>query len=167
MQDVGRLQLVSGFFLSLSVRWVVCVCVSVAVFFGFVFCIFPKWSVLLKQQRELKLMNWDCCYHPMFPRHKIFENKVSVFYSARNEVWTGSRRGGFVAQSCPILCDPMDCSSLGSSVHGILQARILEWVTIPFSRGSSQPRDGIQVSCTAGRFFITWTTRGKNERRSS
>ena len=46
-----------------------------------------------------------------------------------------------VVQSCPILCDPMDCSPPGSSVHGISQARILEWVTIPFSRGSSKPRD--------------------------
>ena len=46
-----------------------------------------------------------------------------------------------VAQSCPTLCDPMDCSPPGSSVHGILQARILEWVAFPFSRGSSQPRD--------------------------
>ena len=46
-----------------------------------------------------------------------------------------------VAQSCPTLCDPMDCSPPGSSVHGILQPRILEWVDIPFSRGSSQPRD--------------------------
>ena len=42
---------------------------------------------------------------------------------------------------CPTLCKPMDCSPPGSSVHGILQARILEWVAIPFSRGSSQPRD--------------------------
>ena len=47
------------------------------------------------------------------------------------------------AQLCPTLCDPMDCSLPGSSVHGILQARILEWVTIPFSRGSSQPRNQI------------------------
>ena len=46
-----------------------------------------------------------------------------------------------VPQSCPILCDPMDCSLPGSSVHGILLARILEWIAIPFSRGSSQPRD--------------------------
>ena len=46
-----------------------------------------------------------------------------------------------VAQSCPTLCDPMDCSLPGSSVHGILQARILEWGAISFSRGSSQPRD--------------------------
>ena len=44
-----------------------------------------------------------------------------------------------VAQSCPILCNPMDCSPPGFSVHGILQARILEWVAIPFSRGSSRP----------------------------
>ena len=46
-----------------------------------------------------------------------------------------------VAQSCPTRCDPMDYSPPGSSVHGILQARILEWVAFPFSRGSSQPRD--------------------------
>ena len=53
----------------------------------------------------------------------------------------------------PILCESMDYSSPGSSVHGMLQARILEWVAIPFSRGSSQPRDRIQVSIIAGRFF--------------
>ena len=46
-----------------------------------------------------------------------------------------------VSQSCPILCDPVDCSPPGSSVHGILQARIVEWIVIPFSRGSFQPRD--------------------------
>ena len=49
-----------------------------------------------------------------------------------------------VAQSCPTLCHPMDCSLPSSSIHGILQARILEWVTIPFSRGSSQPRDWLR-----------------------
>ena len=59
-----------------------------------------------------------------------------------------------VTQSCPTLCDPMDCSPPGSSVHGILQARILEWVAIPFSRGSSQPRDHTQVSHVAGGFFM-------------
>ena len=52
-----------------------------------------------------------------------------------------------VTQSCPTLCDPMDCSLPGSSVQGISQARILEWVAISSSRGSSQPRDQIQVSC--------------------
>ena len=58
-----------------------------------------------------------------------------------------------VTQSHLTLCDTMDCSPPGSSVHGILQARILEWVTIPFSRGSSPPRDQTQVSHIAGRFF--------------
>ena len=52
----------------------------------------------------------------------------------------------------------MDCSPPGSSVHGILQVRILEWVAIPFSRGSSWPRDGARASCTAGRFFTIWAT---------
>ena len=57
--------------------------------------------------------------------------------------------------SCVRLCDPMDFSQPGSSVHGILQARILEWVALPFSRGSSQPRDGTQVSHISGRFFTS------------
>ena len=58
-----------------------------------------------------------------------------------------------VAQLCPTLCNPMDCT-----VHGILQARILEWVAFPFSRRSSQPRDRTQVSRNAGRFFTIWAT---------
>ena len=53
------------------------------------------------------------------------------------------------------LCDPVDCSLLGSSLHGILQARILEWVAISFSRGVSQPRDQTQVSRIGGRCFTT------------
>ena len=59
-----------------------------------------------------------------------------------------------VAQLCPTLCGSMDYNPPGSSVHGILQARILEWVAISFSRGSSRPRDQTQVSCIAGRFFV-------------
>ena len=61
-----------------------------------------------------------------------------------------------VAQSCPTLCSPVDCSLLGSCVHGILQARILEWGAISFSRASSQSRVQNCVSCTAGRFFTVW-----------
>ena len=57
------------------------------------------------------------------------------------------------------LCNPMDCILPASSVHGILQARMLEWVAISFSRGSFQPRDQTQVSCITGRFFTTWATR--------
>ena len=64
-----------------------------------------------------------------------------------------------VAQSCLTLCDPMDCSLPGSSVHGIFQARVLEWVAISFSRRSSQPRDWTWVSCTVGRRFTVWATR--------
>ena len=65
-------------------------------------------------------------------------------------------------QSCPALCDPMDCSLPGSFVHGIFQARTLEWVAMPFSRGSSWPRDQTHVSyfsCIGRRFFTTRTTK--------
>ena len=58
-----------------------------------------------------------------------------------------------VAQSCLTLCDPMDCSLSGSSAHGIFQARVLEWIAISFSRGSSQPRNQTRVSRIAGRRF--------------
>ena len=64
-----------------------------------------------------------------------------------------------VAQLCPTLCNPMDHSLPGSSVHGIFQARVLEWAAISFSRGSSQPRDRTQVSRLVGRCFIVWATR--------
>ena len=64
-----------------------------------------------------------------------------------------------VTQSCPTLCDPMDCSSLGSAVHTVLQARILEWIAIPLSRGSSQPRYRTPVSSFASKFFTLWATR--------
>ena len=64
-----------------------------------------------------------------------------------------------VIQLCLTLCDPMNCSLPGSSVHGILQTRILEWVVMPFSRGSSQPRDRTQVSRIVGGFFTIWATR--------
>ena len=65
-----------------------------------------------------------------------------------------------VAQSCLTLCSPMDYT-----VHGILQAGILEWGVVPFSRWSSQPRDWTQVSCIAGRFFTSWATREVQEYR--
>ena len=64
-----------------------------------------------------------------------------------------------VARSCLTLCDPMDCSLPGSSVHGNLQARILEWVVVPSSRGSSHARDWTQVSHTAGGWFTVWAPR--------
>ena len=63
------------------------------------------------------------------------------------------------AQLCLTFCDPMDCSPPGSSVHGISLARILEWIAIPFSRGSSQPRDQTQVSSIANGILTVWATR--------
>ena len=69
-----------------------------------------------------------------------------------------------VTQSCLTLCDPMDCSLPGSSVHGIFQAGILEWVAISFSRGSSWPRDWIWVSRIVGRCFTVWATREAHNR---
>ena len=65
----------------------------------------------------------------------------------------------WISQSCLTLCDPMDCSLPGSSIHGIFQARVLEWVVISFSRRSSQPRDWIWVSHIVGRCFTIWATR--------
>ena len=64
-----------------------------------------------------------------------------------------------VAQSCPTLCDPMDCSLPGSSIHGIFQARILEWVAVSFSRRSSRHTVWTRVSHIVGRCFTVWATR--------
>ena len=71
-----------------------------------------------------------------------------------------------VAQSCPTLCHSTNCSPRGFSVRGILQARILEWIAILFSRGSSRTRDWAQVSYTAGAFFTIWATGKKGEYRN-
>ena len=76
-----------------------------------------------------------------------------TFFTPRFWFWK------LVVHSYPTLCGPMDCSLPGSSILGILQARVLEWVAISFSRGSSWPRDWTQVSCIAGRFFTNWATR--------
>ena len=87
-------------------------------------------------------------------------------------IWTGASQKGIltwpktlktstleVAQSCPTLCNPMNCSLLGSCIHGIFQTRVLKWVATSFSRGPSWPRDRTQVSCIAGRHFTIWATR--------
>ena len=74
--------------------------------------------------------------------------------TGRSEV----RVESLVAKSCLTLCNPMDCSLPGSSVHGILQARVLEWGAIPFFRGSSWPRDRTRVSCIGRRILYCWAT---------
>ena len=73
--------------------------------------------------------------------------------------WRSEVKWSEVAQSCPTLCDPMDCSLSGSSIHGIFQARMLEWISISFSRGPFHPRNRTQVSRIAGRRFTIWTAR--------
>ena len=75
---------------------------------------------------------------------------ISLVWYSETHDWT---------QSCPTLCNPMDCSLPESSVYGIFQARVLEWVTISFSRGSSRPRDWTWVSRIVGRGFTVWATK--------
>ena len=109
-------------------------------------------------------------YHPLKAQSPLPKQKAPTKISNTLPLWgrmTSSRtspsicvcvHAHSVAQLCPALCDPMDCSPRGSSVHGILQARILEWVAMASSRGSSRPRDQTQVSCIAGRFFTMWAS---------
>ena len=86
----------------------------------------------------------------------------STVYNSQDNEWV-KMCCSVLCQSYLTLCDPMDCSSPGSSVHEILQARILDWVAIPFSRGSFQPRDQTHVSHIADGFFIIWATREAQE----
>ena len=77
---------------------------------------------------------------------------INLLLSYTNKKKAKGKWKVFIVQSCPTLCDSKDCNPPGSSVHGVLQARILEWVAVPSSSGSSPPGDGTQVSCIAGRF---------------
>ena len=81
--------------------------------------------------------------HPLSSPSPHYDNYIKHFHM---EVWNGKLCCAKLLQLCPTLCDPMDCSLSGSSVHGTLQARILECVIIPFSRGSSWPRNQALIS---------------------
>ena len=128
-------------------RSLVCVCFSHALLIRDELCLrfILKWETLIKPARHEPPINWaiDGKFFPI-----ILYSSVILPYSP--EV--------LVAQSCLTLCDPMDCGPPDSSVRGILQARILEWIAIPFSRGSYRHRDWTWVSCIAGRFFTVWAT---------
>ena len=121
-------------------------------------------------------MLWKCCT----PYASKFGKLTSGHRTGKGQFWFQSQRKAMpknaqttaqlhsshmlvkwseVARSCSTLYDPVDCSLPGSSLHGILQARTLEWVTISFSRGSSQLRDQTPVSHIAGRRFNLWATR--------
>ena len=107
--------------------------------------------------RVAKSWTWlstQTCMHTH--RHRVITVRLlrwPVLYTWWKKVKVG------VTQWCLTLWDLKDCSPPGFSVHRLFQARILEWVAIPFSRGSFLTRDETQVSCTAGRFFTVWNTR--------
>ena len=86
-------------------------------------------------------------------RERIMKPPKPIIQFAVVNILLSEMKWSEVAQSRQTLYEPMDYT-----VHGLLQARILEWVAFPFSRGSSQPRDRTQVSCIAGRFFASWAT---------
>ena len=101
----------------------------------------------------LRVQNQELLHYLLLSRYE------STRYLSGTALGMDTQRESEVAQSCPTLCDPMDCSPPGSSVHGIFQARILELVAISFSRRSSRPRDWTQVSHIVGRRFTIWATR--------
>ena len=103
----------------------------------------------------------SCLFLPLDCELKEGRDCISSIHLYVLKAWKCTRytvKWSEVAQSCPTLCDPVDCSPPGS-IHGILQARILEWVAISFSRGSSRPRDRTLVFSIAGRCFNLWATR--------
>ena len=116
-----------------------------------------KWKVIVKPLSRVQLLAtpWTAGY----------QAPPSLGFS-RQEYWSGvpspslivEVKWSEVAQLCLTLCNPMDCSLPGSSVHGIFQARILEWGAISFSRVTSQPRAQTQVSLIVGRRFTVWAT---------
>ena len=91
-------------------------------------------------------------------RIRLSKIGLLVFFLQMYDWWRRRESESEVAQLCLTLCDPMDCSPPGSSVHGIFQAIVLEWVAISFSKGSSQPRDRTRVSRIVDRCFTIWAT---------
>ena len=118
------------------------------------------WIVWLRRQ----ILKGDCSvsHSTCFSRDSalsFWEVDYYVLLKVCGSLWLSWSVKVLVTQSCLTLCDPMDSSPPGSSVHRILQARIQKWVAIPFSRGSSQPRDWTWVYSIAGRYFTIWATR--------
>ena len=130
-------------------------------------------SALVVQWQSLALstLHWSGCYREnqvalRWPSGACVKPRISGFYHragrgkafivSSNPRANSSQHACQCARLCPTLCHPVDCSLAGSSVHGILQASILEWVAIPFSRGSSRPRGRTHVSCVSciGRWIL-------------
>ena len=130
------------------------------------------WAYSLDKQFNYDYLGPGFCFSPSWIPLRVYHQgwllrqigwwKITffVYWTCRQLVFSCLQRDeseSEVTQSCLTLCDPVDPP--GSSIHGILQARILEWVAISFSRGSSQPKDWTQVSHIAGRHFNLWATR--------
>ena len=128
-----------------------------------------KWNYKHLKKKKNKFYTIPSDYSALldfFPVHHEDKTELSremewsqKKHKSRCEHFFSSESESEVAQLCPTLCYPMDCSPPGSSIHRILQARILERVAISFSKGSSWPRDWTQVSHIAGRRFNLWATR--------
>ena len=115
---------------------------------------YSLWTLLLipLMLMFLRLFLWV----PFFPPYVSHPLSETSYFITSAIIW--SKWWWFSCWVMSDSCDPMSCSPPGSSVHRIFQARILEWIAISFSRGSSWPRDWTWVSCTAGRLFTSWTT---------
>ena len=121
--------------------------------FGNAYCGINKWGCELSSFFSLNL-NLFIYKNEMF----TFSLKLlRIYWICELMKYTESE--SLVTQLCPTLCDPMDCRLPDSSVCGIFQARVLEWVAISFSRGSSRPRDQTRVSHIVGTHFTVWATR--------
>ena len=123
------------------------------------------WDLLLWHMDSLvvahRLSSWDAwawLLHSLWDLSSLTRGWTHISCIAR-QILNHWKVKVLVAQSCPTLYYPIYYSPSCSSVHGVLQARLLEWVAISFSRASSQPRVWTQVSCIAGRFFTIWATR--------
>ena len=113
--------------------------------------IYKRWYSIFKSHRPMTSL-LSVHWMGLLPLCSWSEELKDELWNPANKVSRPTER--LITQLGPTLCNPMDYSPPGSSVCGVLQARILEWVAIPFSSGSSRSRDRIWVSCTAGRFFL-------------
>ena len=133
------------------------IALTIRTFFGkamsLLFNMLSRFVIDFLPKSQCLLISWLWSLSAMILEPKKIKSVTSVWILIKVKV--------SIAQSCLTLWDSVDCSLLGSSVHGILQVRILEWVAIPFSRGSSQSGDWTLVSIT-GRFFTTWLSREEN-----
>ena len=123
---------------------------------SFAFIQLKLWYLMYTHLKQLWLLN-EVTY--LILNTKKCPSRADIENKLVDTVGEGVKVKVLVVPWCQTLCDLMNCSPSGSSAHGILQARILEWVAISFSRGSSRLRDRTLVSCIAGELFTVWATR--------